>query len=318
MVFPKVISDGTRDTLIEITNVTDTVRYANCYYGNASPTVPGVCSTTVSQGCAVDPDCPDGEVCVHWAITDFALVLTAQQPTAWSVQTGLLPSVPPRGTDFTGELLCVEVDSMGTPTSGNSFIGEATLTDASNGLATYNAIGLRGFGTNNGDNVLCLGGSISAACPNGAEYEGCPASWTLDHVLDGLEDDLVGASSIISTDLTVVPCSQDFETQTAPRTLLWMRVVNEFEQQFSVGGIRGNPWLNVPLGRISPVLTSTIGASAQTRMFPSSMYSGGVIIAAEEFHSTGGPQPVTGSAAVNARPQGTWATGDTIILPPRF
>src|SRR4051812_42102203 len=42
ILFPKVISDGTRDTLIQISNLNNVVVYAHCMYLDASPEVPGL------------------------------------------------------------------------------------------------------------------------------------------------------------------------------------------------------------------------------------------------------------------------------------
>src|SRR5262249_53876008 len=37
LVFPKVIADGTRDTVIQITNTSNSVVYAHCFYVNGAP-----------------------------------------------------------------------------------------------------------------------------------------------------------------------------------------------------------------------------------------------------------------------------------------
>ena len=58
-------------------------------------------------------------------------------------------------------------------------------------MSKYNAIGLKGFDTNNMDGVLCLGGGVSDDCPSGAEYEACPQTWILDHPSIGAADPVV-------------------------------------------------------------------------------------------------------------------------------
>ena len=40
LVFPKVLADGTRDTIIQITNVSNSLVRAHCFYVNASLTDP--------------------------------------------------------------------------------------------------------------------------------------------------------------------------------------------------------------------------------------------------------------------------------------
>ena len=55
----------------------------------------------------------------------------------------------------------------------------------------YNALGVIGLETNDGDNVLCLGGAPSDDCPNGAEYNACPQTWILNHLADGADDTFI-------------------------------------------------------------------------------------------------------------------------------
>ena len=40
VVFPKVIADGTRDTLIQLVSTASVVAYVHCWYTNAAPTFP--------------------------------------------------------------------------------------------------------------------------------------------------------------------------------------------------------------------------------------------------------------------------------------
>jgi hypothetical protein len=154
--------------------------------------------------------------------------------------------VPPVPPDFTGELKCIEVDASGFPVPGNALKGEATLIDLPNGaipdgdVSKYNAVGLKGFDTNNMDGKLCLGGDLSEDCPTGAEYEACPRLWFLDHPADGAPDLVVdndpnAPTSSATTTLTVVPCTQDFEFQQQglQNVILQFLVTNEFEQTLS-------------------------------------------------------------------------------------
>lgn len=259
LVFPKVIADGTRDTIIQITNTSNNMRHAHCFYVN---------------GALTNPSLPVGPLNPPlWTEIDFDIWLTKQQPTHWVVSTGRLspsieetcrttdcdPStsgtnnakccdagfdpgrVPPVVPDFTGELKCVEVDAGGFPIPGNALKGEATLVEKSTGdVSKYNGIGLKGFDTNNMDSVLCLGGGVTDECPNGAEYEACPAGWILNHPAVGAPDHVVEQEactshpcSQVTTNLTIVPCTENFETQQPPPVTLQFRVYNEYEQFFS-------------------------------------------------------------------------------------
>ena len=97
VVFPKVIADGTRDTIIALTNTSNTPRFAHCTYLSGE----GFCAQS-KRLCNVvprpnrtapfgpSPDCPiPGEQCVpFWQELDFDVVLTRQQPTMWRVSTG--------------------------------------------------------------------------------------------------------------------------------------------------------------------------------------------------------------------------------------
>ncbi|MEO8452569.1 MAG: hypothetical protein ABI647_22440 [Gemmatimonadota bacterium] len=143
LVFPKVIADGTRDTIIQITNTSNSMVHAHCFYVNGAPTF---------------ADFPPDPITNPplWIEVDFDIWLTKQQPTHWVVSEGRLvdptdpgcangsnnPPAPPNyacngaGLDpgrvppvvqyFTGELKCVEVDDSGAPLSGNHLKGEAT------------------------------------------------------------------------------------------------------------------------------------------------------------------------------------------------
>jgi len=98
VVFPKVIADGTRDTIIHMANTSNMPAQAHCFYVNAL----GSCSVTVSQSCRSNldcrppacPTCDPTEFCRPlWEETDFDLFLTAQQPTQWRVSTGRVTDV---------------------------------------------------------------------------------------------------------------------------------------------------------------------------------------------------------------------------------
>jgi len=261
LVFPKVIANGVRDTIIQITNTSNNMRHAHCFYVNAAPTL---------EGQPISDDNPP-----LWTEIDFDITLTKQQPTKWVVSTGRRfpafedtcagmatdPSrncnsndtgtadadccdagfdpgrIPPVVEDFIGELKCVEVDASGFPVGGNALKGEATLVDPNNeDVSKYNALGLKGFDTNNMDGTLCLGGGVTAACPTGAEYEGCPRLWNMNHVSALSENPVADANGIDSSsvaNLTMVPCTQNFETQAPQEVTVQFLAMNEFEQQLS-------------------------------------------------------------------------------------
>lgn len=91
VIWPKVIADGTRDTIITLTNTSNSTAYAHCEYTQGTGVCslsPDFCSLTTSNSC---PEIPGGgpNNCVILCNTrDFNVTLTHQQPTMWRVSTG--------------------------------------------------------------------------------------------------------------------------------------------------------------------------------------------------------------------------------------
>jgi hypothetical protein len=315
IVFPKVIADGTRDTLLQVSNASNSYVRATCFYVNAQRLVPG------------QPPGPFNPPL--WQATRFDIALTAQQPTNWVVSIGRpdLPldpicqffppsnfdcygagtdpgDVPPAPPSFVGEVVCVEVDALLNPISGNHLTGEATIKDLSSGdVAKYSAVGFEGFDTNDGDGTLLLG----------QEYAACPESWFLDHTTDGSEIPSVGAGSDIHTDVTIVPCTQDFDDLVPTQITVQFFMTNEFEQNFSVA-TTVDCWGDFTLTDVHVVFSALGTLTAQTRIRTAS-FDGGLLLVAEEFRSTGGVEPVVASSAANVYAEGAHAISDSIRLP---
>jgi hypothetical protein len=232
--------NGTADTLIQVSNTSDNPVNVRCFYVNAN----GHCSNAPFAICNPSGvnSCGLGFCVPGWQETDFAFRLTSKQPIAWTVGLGLadLPladapgpkgefnsgSIPPSPEDdMVGELKCIEVGDDELPVDTNSLKGEATI-ETFTGVPDargYNAIGIQAIeGANNRDNTLVLG----------TEYNGCPNILIIDHFFDGSFSG-TSENSTVTTDLTLVPCSEDFNFQ-APRTITAQYLVfNEFEQRFS-------------------------------------------------------------------------------------
>ena len=86
VVFPKVIADGTRDTLISLTNTSNMQAYAHCEYVLGT----GFCAIS-GNTCSTLFDCTGGvgDLCeTNWQIGNFDVILMRQQPTIWRVSTG--------------------------------------------------------------------------------------------------------------------------------------------------------------------------------------------------------------------------------------
>ena len=246
LIFPKVVN--TSDTIIQITNTSNGLIHAHCFYTdgrqvNGEPT---------------------------WQVTDFEIILTRQQPTHWSVaqgravnpqdgirglDPGLVPPVPP---GFTGFLVCVETAVDGTPVSANSLKGEATVGEINgpgltNHASKYNAIAIPacgsagvcggGVGSNNGDNVLSLDNVEYAACPGGSYL-----NFTAEGAGDPAIDSAGNTPSVVSTNLSLVPCGMDFENLIPSQTTLSIPIRNEFEENFSAFPVPVDCWFSDTLG----------------------------------------------------------------------
>ncbi len=286
LIFPKVISDGVRDTLIQISNTGNTLVHAKCYYVDGE-TVPVF----------------GGPPQALWQATDFFIWLTRQQPTQWSAargrpvnpsdplgtpNAGIDPgSVPPTVPTFEGELVCIEIGADGLPVSGNKLKGEATLKNLATGdVSKYNAIAIKGGPAAGAtDNVLQL---------DNDQYNSCPQTLLLDSFTEGATEPVIGPPNNlglcaggdcdITTELTLVPCQMDFENAQPGSSTIQIFVINEFEQTVSAT-LSIDCWFNESLAQISSSAFSygtrgTLSAYARLQRTSGS----GFIGVAEEFH----------------------------------
>lgn len=225
LILPKIVADGTRDTLIEITNTSNTLVNAHCYYVNGAP---------------LDPTRPPGPTNPPlWQEVDFFLFLTRQQPTQWlasegrnvspldpfgDIEAGLDPGrIPGTVAGFQGELICIQVDSGGNPTGGNALIGSATLFGPGEDSSKYNAIAILGDDVQP-DDVLSL---------DNVEYRACPAEVVFTHFAQGVTDPYLGDDSQVVSRLTLVPCTHDLENGIPARVSAVVFSYDEFEDRLS-------------------------------------------------------------------------------------
>lgn len=284
--FPRVIVDGDHDTVVQLSNVSNSQVFATCVLFDA-----GAGQQTV-----------------------FELTLFRQQPTIWSVRdgrpvdatagpTGFDPGLIPPVTDtFHGYLVCVEVDQSGQPISGNHLAGQETLKDLVSGdVAQYASPALLGNENNDGDAQLCLGGEPSDTCPNGAEYDSCPHEWLLNHFAEGATDPAaaeLGVSATVHTRLTFLSCQLNFFSGSDADPLdVSVESTNELGQTFSGGGAV-QPWEERTLDSFGPDFAAGPFGSTAGSMTITSPLDGFVVIG-EQIHASDGP---TTSAAVVPRP----------------
>jgi hypothetical protein len=347
LIFPKVRADGIFDTVIQIANLSNNMVYAQCFYVNGT-----LQNTNTHLPCGV-PSATCVPLCQE---TDFGIYLTKQQPTHWSVSTGrtFTPSptfgsdtsgfapgaVPPVG-DFVGELKCIEVDDSGAPITRNDLKGEATLVSlatidgtlsdqtVTGDVAKYNAIGIQGNPDVAPSNPLLLDG--------GATYNACPSELILNHFASGAPDIVVTeltASGILPpdttsaeyTDLTLVPCTEDFENQIPKSVTVQFLIYNEFEEQYStsttVSCFLETELTNIGSGQIFGygVLGTDVAQAIITPVAQTNGSSGGLVGIAERITTmTDGTTPTAGRAAYNLHSEGSYippnGQPDSITLP---
>ena len=239
---------------------------------------------------------------------------------------------------FVGELKCVAVDPNDLPVDKNVLKGEAEIIRSNKTLIdvdAYNAIGIPAIpGANNGDSTLvlgggCVGGTAAQApcttnsdCPGGrcaiGEYSSCPNVLILDHFFDGVDDPVSGKT--VTTDLTLVPCSEDFLNQVPVKTAVQFLVFNEFEQRFSNSRsvtcfqefrISNIDTTSPDRSIFSAAVSGTLTGQTRIRGVADQDQTHGhtLLGVAEEFRSDGG------TAAFNLHFQGTRPQADFIYLP---
>jgi len=174
--------------------------------------------------------------------------------------------------------------------------------------------------------VLIIGGGLAglraatqasvtppAAFPTGAEYEGCADDLILNHFAEGADSLLFGPTSRVDTELTIVPCREDFEHQLPIPFNVQFLAFNEFEQQFSTSR-QMNCWDSLFLGDIGSIfkLLTAQTRFVETHFRTSNLSNTGIVAVAEEYHQL---NDQTTRAAFNVAERGTRATTDLIFLP---
>lgn len=235
LVFPYVRVDTAAgiDTVIEVTNVSNSVASLQCFLEDTTPHCEPSGSFCESVG-----DCPQGEVCQpSWGVTKFSVTLTLQQPLGWRAgagraqlplagNAGTIPAVP--SDPFLGAMRCIQVDDAAVPVAGNSFIGNARLETVADGLvvdaASYNAFGFVGGDSANADGELVLG--------EGAEYSGAANVNIVHFLFDGAVDPLRPDGTVQST-LVLLPVSADYVTPAPAQSVVQFLVRTEVPNAFS-------------------------------------------------------------------------------------
>jgi len=205
----------------------------------------GLCQGGARAGQPCDPDSPGGATCGA-GVCKVVLSGGANEATVPPSFAGA-GSVTPVGPYFIGELKCIEVASSTTlqPLLSNDIKGDATIeevTSGSTGTAdarAYNGIGIPSTGsgatvgtsTPGGTEVLCLGANAATTDCTTQTYQACPSRLILDHWFDDATNE---EGQDVTTDLTLVPCTENIEVPPGPATTVVQFIVyNEFEQRTS-------------------------------------------------------------------------------------
>jgi hypothetical protein len=294
VVWPKVIWSGNtsdsddRDTVIQLTNTSNQMVHVHCFYVDAQPLNPSLppgpfnprrwqvtdfalwltrqqpTHWVASRGRGVNPN--DG----------FGNDGSGMDP-------GAIPPVPP---GFEGELKCVQVETSGGPLAGDALKGEALLRREDGDVSKYNAVSIRATDAVANDQEILLDNTAN----NDGEANSCANEILLNHFADGAsnpviatvnpdecidecetdtcslsgvacdgDEDCLGDQCPIRTELTMVPCSEDFENIVPGRVTVQFAIVNEFEQNFSTS-TTVECWLNERLGDIGGFSGTCSGA----------------------------------------------------------
>jgi len=330
----------------------------------------GVCSGDPNSFCERDSDC--ASLAAGRCVYPPCFRLDGFFRSGYHGQTNEGSRIPPAPEEpFVGELKCIAVDESGAPVAhnvlkGEVLIGRSNMDGTVADIASYNAIGIPALeDEGNRDNTLVIGGPrrvlngqyctaddqcaaplvcVNRKCDNAcsreglcAEYSGCPNLLILNHFFDGAVDPLaIDAAPVrVGTDLTLIPCTQDFRTQNPAlsRTVAQFLVFNEFEQRFStsrtVDCFKETRISNLDTAQnersiFSAGVAGTLTGQTRIRgVVDGNVDHGNTLLGiAEEFRCTDGyqcsfvnPESLLSSAAVNLHFQGTRPERDFLYLP---
>ena len=205
LVFPLVQADDSgADTRIELLNLSGQGQDLQCFY---------------VQGDKIQGDT---DTCNE---IGFFLSLTPYQPISWLATEGLddvltHSAVPPFFSGG-GELKCAVVPPEGQTDLQfhNTIQGRATVYSSSGRTVSYGAVAFQRLSPGDFTGVMSLDGRTYAQCPDKLHF-------------DVIADQPTGVPPSTS-DLILVPCSEDLLLQIPATISVQFLIINEFEQQFS-------------------------------------------------------------------------------------
>jgi hypothetical protein len=287
VLYPKIISDGTRDSIISLTNTSNNVVYAHCVYTNGI----GECSASPDPAnqtyyCNTFEDCqdvtaPDGSpvdsagACnLLWQAIDFDVTLTAQQPTFWRVSTGRVQDPNLQfGVDCaqSGNSQICPGFFIGDSIAGSNVPGQSAFrgemrcfqVDMDGDLLPANSLkgeafieSLAGDPAGNGrisgyNSINVEGAGLSTAAPDAALLDGVEYARCPNAVgLDYLNPatEDPATGADVDVELTFIPCTANQNNQTGFSVQLF--TFDEFETRQSQG-IPAVCWANIDAGNVN-------------------------------------------------------------------
>lgn len=332
LVYPEIRIGADVDTRIQLTNASDELIDANCFYEITELLCVGGAE---GDSCTSDPVICSGVCEYRQRRVPFHVRLTDKQPIAWRADAGLseLPLdgedrvgvagqnnrttyIPPLGDGPLAAVLrcAVEDVATGEPRLFNALVGQAIIvrsTDDDRDAVMYRAIGVPALVDTNFDDALAIGG------PN-AEYAACPTVSTLEHFFVGSPLTTGPNAAVVETDLVLVPCGSSSEALAG--AVAQFLIYNEFGQRFSTSrSINGR--LALPLNAIDTtvpnrsIFSVNVGATlaARTQIHP---IGSGMFALAFERHRDRATDRVN-TAALEVHQVGDRLAGDEVVLPPR-
>lgn len=298
LIFPKIVADAAADTVVQLANLSDNSIRAHCAY-------------------------VDGRS-GSWQVSDFTVALPPDRAVHWTVARGrsadlndTMIEVPSAAADFVGELICVQIDGIGQPSSGNELAGQASIHAlAGVDVSSYTAVGLRGTGLQDGDEFLCLGDTPSDNCFLGVgEYEPCPDEWILPLPANGA-DTQISTDPRLATRLTIVSCSQNLRDGTPADVEVEITVFNEMAERFTASA-SVTCWQDLALADVAGAIfdRDVLGSGFAEARFRPADGSGGFLMVAHTTREVGDATVTRAEAGINLFQRGSATEPDVIVLP---
>jgi hypothetical protein len=148
--------------------------------------------------------------------------------------------IPPVGEDpFVGSLKCIQFDPNLNPpapdqgSTGNELIGSASIEACSNSDCDEGAVDVERYNATGFLFKAAVATHPGEVRLDNTQYNACPSTLILDNIFDNAPDPLSASGDTVLTDLTLVPCGDDFLRQKPGNATAQFLVFNEFEQRLS-------------------------------------------------------------------------------------